>query len=595
MMVSERTEIAQDTILVGIGASPGIAIGEAYLLNRTRVAVLERPITPEEVPEEVQAFQAAVEKSKRQLEEVKRGVTDRHLLEHLYIIDTHLMILEDQMLLADTVATIERDLINAQGALKRTLHQFRQVFDTIEDEYLRERRSDIDSVGDRLMRNLIGVSPQSLVDIHRKVIVVAHDLSPADTMQIDKEKIIGFVTDVGGRTSHTAILARSMGIPAVVGLETVTGQLPSGTPLIVDGVDGAVILNPTTATFREYLGKLQTYEYFERELLAYRDLPAVTLDGHRVALRGNVELSEEVPLALSHGAEGIGLFRSEFLYMNPAGPPSEEEQVQVYREIAEKMAPHSVTIRTLDVGGDKYAPQINLSDEANPAMGLRAVRFSLHEVHLFKTQLRAVLRASAFGKVRLLIPMISGVAEIRACKDHLQEARAELTDQGIPFDAQMPVGIMIETPSAAMIAELLAREVDFFSIGTNDLIQYCLAVDRGNEHVAYLYESVHPAILRALKAVCEAAKKNGIEVGMCGEMAAEPLYILVLLGLGFDELSMNAPGIPRVKRILRQLHLTEARQVLEELFLLPTAGEVTRRLEEEMGRRFPELFRRPHT
>ena len=593
MMGSEKTDIAKDTILVGIAASPGIAIGGSYLLNRTRVAVLERPIAAEEVPEEVRAFRDAVEKSKQQLEEVKKGVTDRQFLEHLYIIDTHLLILEDQMLLGGTVSTIERELVNAQGALKRTLRRFRQVFDSIEDEYLRERRSDIDSVGDRLMRNLVGVSPQSLTDIQGKVVVVAHDLSPADTMQIDKEKIIGFVTDIGGRTSHTAILARSLGIPAVLGLETVTGLLPSGTPLIVDGMSGTVILNPSEETFREYLAKRQAYEYFERELLAYRDLPAVTRDGHRVVLQGNVELSEEVSLALEHGAEGIGLFRSEFLYMSPAGPPSEEEQVRVYREIVEKMAPHTVTIRTLDVGGDKYTPEINLTDEVNPALGLRAVRFSLREERLFRTQLRAILRASACGNVRLLFPMISGVGEIRACKEHLRSVKAELAAEGLPFAEQLPIGIMIETPSAAMIADLLAREVDFFSVGTNDLIQYCLAVDRGNEHVAYLYEPAHPGILRALKMICTAAQAAGIEVGMCGEMAADPLYALVLLGLGFDELSMNAPGIPRVKRILRQLHLAEGRELIEELFHLPTAGEVTRRLEEEMNRRFPELFGRP--
>lgn len=592
-MVSEKTEISQDTFLVGIGASPGIAIGETFMLNRARMAAVERHVAQEEVPAEIEAFLDAVRLSKQQLEEVRRGVADRQLAEHLYIIDTHLLILEDQLLIDDTVALIRRELLNAQGALKRTLNRFREVFDAIEDEYLRERRSDIDSVGDRLLRNLMGVTQQSLHGIDRKVIVVAHDLSPADTMQMDKERIIGFLTDVGGRTSHTAILARSLGIPAVVGLESVTSLVDSGVPVIIDGSAGTVIFNPSPETFRDYLHKRQAYEYLEKELLAYRGLKAETLDGIRVRLRGNIELAEEIPLALEQGAEGIGLFRTEFLFMNRPSPPSEEEQVQVYRDVIGKMAPHPVTIRTLDVGGDKFVPEINLADETNPAMGLRAIRFSLKERILFKQQLRAILRASAFGRVRIMFPMISGVAEIRECKACLEEARAELASENAPFDPEMSVGIMIETPAAVLIAELLAREVDFFSVGTNDLIQYCLAVDRGNEHVAYLYEPLHPAVLRALRMICDAGRAAGIEVGMCGEMAAEPLYCMVLLGLGFTELSMNAPGIPRVKRILRQIRREDGEKFLEELLSLATAREAAQWLEAEMSRRFPTLFTAP--
>lgn len=593
MTASEKADITQDTFLIGLGASPGIAIGETYLLNRARLTVVERPIAEDQVAEEVQTFLDAVRLSKKQLEEVKAGVTDRQLAEHLYIIDTHLLILEDQMLIDDTITLIGDERINAEGALKRTLDRFRKVFDSIEDEYLRERRSDIDSVGNRLLRNLKGETQQSLTEFDRKVIIVAHDLSPADTMQIDKEKIIAFVTDVGGRTSHTAILARSMGIPAIVGLETVSAIVPGGTPAIVDGVNGTMILNPSSDTFKEYLKRKQSFEYLEKELLSYRELPAETTDGHRIALRGNLEMSDEVPLAQSQGAEGIGLFRSEFLFMNRLLPPSEEEQFEAYRDIVERMAPHPVTIRTLDVGGDKFVPEINLIDEANPAMGLRAVRFSLKERRLFKTQLRAILRASALGPVRVMFPMISGVAEIRSCKECLEAAKADLAAQNIPFDPQLPTGIMIETPSAALIADLLAREVDFFSVGTNDLIQYCLAVDRGNEHVAYLYEPLHPAILKALEMICAAAKGAGIKVGMCGEMAGEPLYSLALLGLGFDELSMNAPGIPRVKRVLRRVSREEGERFLEELKQLTTAQEVSRRLEEEMSRRFPEIFGAP--
>jgi len=590
---SEKNSLAKDTFLVGLGVSPGIGIGEAYLVNRSRMAAVERCVMPGEIDAEVARFFRGIDESKRQLEAVKNRVADQKLLEHLYIIDTHLLILQDQMLIDETVSLVRDERLNAEGALSRTLKKFRRVFEEIEDEYLRERASDIDSVGERLLRNLVGEIQRPLTDIDRKVVVVAHDLSPADTMQMDKEKVIGFITDVGGRTSHTAILARSLGIPAVVGLETATVLVPEGAPVIVDGSNGTVVLNPSQETFREYLERKQSFEYFEKELLSYRDLKAETEDGHRVVLKGNIELAEEVRLAQNQGAEGLGLFRTEFLYFNRPTVPSEDEQFEVYRNIVASMAPLPVTIRTLDVGGDKFVPEINLVDESNPAMGLRAIRFSLKEVRLFKAQLRAILRASAHGAVRIMFPMISGVGEVRACKKYLDEVKSELTGMGEAFDSALPVGIMVETPSSALIADLLAREVDFFSVGTNDLIQYCLAVDRGNEHVAHLFEPLHPAILRALRIICRAAREAEIPVGMCGEMAAEPLYAMVLVGMGFDELSMNAPCIPRVKRIIRQLRRDECAAIVDEILSLPTAREVAERLENEMARRFPDIFGAP--
>ena len=583
----------QDVFLVGIGASPGIAIGSAYVVDRRRMSAVERTLEPHELEDEVRLFRDALGRSKEQLEDVKKRVADPHIADHLHIIDTHLLILQDPMLVEETVATIRREKINAEGALMRTLTRFRSVFDAIDDEYLRERRSDIDSVGDRILRNLIGVTQQSLADIERKSVVVAHDLSPADTMQIDKSRIIGFVTDLGGRTSHTTILARSLGIPAVVGLESITSQVREGVPVIIDGNTGTVVLNPSLDTFRDYLQKKQFYEYQTEELTSFRGLEAVTLDGHHIVLRSNIEIAEEVPIALREGAQGVGLFRTEFLYMQRKSVPTEEEQVTAYREIIERMAPHPVTIRTLDVGGDKLVSGIDLSDEANPAMGLRAIRFSLKEKNLFKVQLRSVLRASVYGKARLLFPMITGVAEIKSCKALLDEVKLELANEGHAFDADIEIGIMIETPAAALVTELLAREVDFLSVGTNDLIQYCLAVDRGNEHVAYLYEPLHPAVLRVLRMICQAAKQAGVMVGICGEMAADPLYTLVLLGLGFDEWSMNAPYISQVKRIVRQVYRPEAEQLVKELSDLGSAPEAARRLEQEMNKRFPSLFSRP--
>jgi phosphotransferase system enzyme I (PtsI) len=593
MTGSVRAEIPADTVLSGTGASPGIAIARSHLLNRARAAAIERRILPVEVEAEVANFLTAVDKSRTQLLEVKTQAADQHA-EHLYIIDTHLLILEDQLLINNTVSLIRAELLNAEGALGRTLRQLRQMFDSIADEYLRERRTDIDSVGDRLMRNLLGEVREGLENLSGQAIVVAHDLSPADTLQLDRSRVMGFVTDVGGRTSHTAILARSLAIPAVVGLETVTTQVASGEPLIIDGTTGTVILNPSPATFREYLARKQHYEYLEKELLEYRMLPAETRDGCRMALRGNVELDEEITAAHCHGADGIGLFRTELLFLAGNEPPDEETQYQAYRAAAESMAPHPVTIRTLDVGGDKFVPEMNLHDEVNPAMGLRAIRFSLREKTLFRSQLRAILRASAHGAVRILFPMISGVAEIRACRRLLDETRRELAAEGVAMGDHVPVGIMIETPAAVLLADLMAREVDFFSVGTNDLIQYCLAVDRGNEHVAYLYEPLHPAVLRALQRVCTAAGDAGIEMAMCGEMAGEELYSVVLLGLGFTELSMNPPAIPRCKRLIRQVTMAEARTLVERLLQLPTAAEVVATLVAEMDRRFPEVFGSGH-
>ena len=448
-------------------------------------------------------------------------------------------------------------------------------------------------MGERLLRNLKGERQPLLQEIDRKVIVVAHDLSPADTMQMDREQVIGFVTDVGGRTSHTSILARSSGLPAVVGLETVTALVPTGTPLVIDGSLGTVILNPSPETFREYLKKKQAYEYHQKELLSFCELPATTRDGSRVVLRANVESVQELPQALALGAEGVGLFRTEFLFMNRPAPPDEDQQYEVYRQLVEGMTPHPVTIRTLDVGGDKFVPEINLSDELNPAMGLRAVRFSLQERRLFRAQLRAILRAAVHGPVRIMFPMITGVAEIRHCKAGLAAARAELLAEGVPCADSLPVGIMVETPSAAFIAPLLAAEVDFFSIGTNDLIQYCLAVDRGNEHVAYLYEPLHPAVLRALQMICQGAKAAGIEVGMCGEMAGEPLYTALLIGLGFHELSLNAISIPQIKQIIRETRQQDGAALVDALLGLATASEVSARLEAYMAEHFPSLFGQP--
>ncbi len=584
-----KNKVAEDTYLVGIGVSPGIGIGEVSLVDQ-RPLVDQSLIDIGEIEGELLRFQQALDLAKRQLQKIKQTVSDQpHLREHLYILDTHLLILDDEMLVSGTEKGI-LERINAEGALTQVLEQLRALFDNIDDEYLRERRSDVDAVGERLLRILTGVGERTIGNIGRKSLVVAHELSPAETMQMDRSKVLGFITDKGGRTSHTAILARSLNIPAVVGMETITSMVFDRVPVVIDGTTGVVILNPSAKTFKEYLERKQSYEFLERDLENYRNLPPVTTDQVRVSLRGNLEIASDVEQVKKHAAEGIGLYRTEFLYLGRSEPPDEELQYQSYCEIVQQVDGKPVTIRTLDIGGDKFGPELNLADEANPAMGLRAIRFSLQEDRLFRTQLRAILRASTCGKVQIMFPMISGVAEIKACKRILSEIKGELDREGIAYDHDIAIGIMIETPAAVMIAPLLAQEVDFFSIGTNDLIQYFLAVDRGNEHVAYLYEPLHPAILRALKATCDAANNAGINVCMCGEMAGEPLYTQVLVGLGLNALSMNPACVPRVKRVLRQISKRDGELLVDKVLKLSTSKEVSIVIEQEMRNRLPDIF-----
>ncbi len=587
-----KIKTEQDTYLVGIGVSPGISIGEVFLLDQYQ-SIDHETIDIEDVPGELALFHHAVEQAKEQLQAIKQTVSKQdHLQEHLYILDTHLLILDDDMLIKGTEQAIQGQL-SSISALSSILEKLRNLFNDIEDEYLRERRSDVDAVGERLMRILSGVSQRSLQMVENQSLIVAHDLSPAETMQIDRAQILGFLTNKGGRTSHTAILARSLDIPAVVGLENITQLVTDRMQIIIDGSTGVVVLNPTAATLDEYRQRKRNYELLERDLEQYRDLPALTTDQQRIALRGNIELPSELDLVLKQGAEGIGLFRTEFLYIGRSVPPSEDEQYEVYRRVFEAFPNHPVTLRTLDIGGDKFVPELNLAEEDNPAMGLRAIRFSLRELTLFRLQLRAMLRASCFGHCRIMFPMISGVAEIRACKRVLREATAELDQEGIAYNDNIKIGIMIETPSAVLIAPLLAKEVDFFSIGTNDLIQYCLAVDRSNEYVAYLYDPLHPAVLRALQMICDAANNAGIEVSMCGEMAGDPLYAMVLAGFGFHELSMNPVCVPRVKRVMRHISRADGQHFIQGLLNLTTCKEISVKIDDEMRRRLPEIFSQP--
>jgi phosphotransferase system enzyme I (PtsI) len=576
--------------LDGVAASPGIAIGRARLADRIKVSVAEEVISARDVAVEVGRFMAAIDSVREDLQSLKQHLEAEKGAEHLYVLDTHLLILDDAMLTEETVTCIKTELINAEGALKRTLQKFKVYFDAIEDEYLRERSSDIEVVGERILRCMTGVLQEPINEFVGKAVIITHDLSPADVLQIDKDRIIGFATDLGGKTSHASILARALEIPAVVGLESVTSSINNGDHLIIDGSTGTIIVNPDDETFREYLSRKQYYEYCDRELAKLQLLPAETLDGHRINLKGNLEFLEEVPSLIAHGGEGVGLFRTEMLFMNRSELPDEDEQFATYVKLVRAVAPGTVSIRTLDVGGDKFVPGLNLSDELNPAMGLRAIRLSLRNPETLKPQLRAILRASAFGQIRIFFPMISGVTEIRAVNRLLDEVRTELRVAGVLFDEKMKIGVMVEVPSAVITADLLAAEVDFFSIGTNDLIQYSLAIDRTNEHLSLLYEPLHPAILRSLKMVVDAAHSAGIEACICGEMAGDPLYLPVLLGLGFDELSMSPPSIPRVKRILRRCLLKDAQALVAKLLALATADEIEMQLKAEIAAHFSDSF-----
>jgi len=575
----------------GIGVSPGIVIGKAYLLDRRKIEAPARVLPEFQVPQEVSRFLDAVEESKKQLRTAKDKLLHEDAAGPSYILDTHLLLLEDKKLIENTVQTIKQSWINSEWALKINLDRVRKVFDSIDDDYLKSRKTDVDYVGERILRNLMGKETESIAQIKEEVIIVAHDLSPADTAHMVKDKVTAFVTDMGGKTSHTAIMARSLDITAVVGSETATHSVNTGDTLIVDGITGVVVVNPSPEIMQEYQDRQRVRQKMERELFQYRDLPAETLDGYRVKVLANIELVDEIPSVLQHGAEGIGLYRTEYLYLNRKDLPSEEEHFQAYKKVVEGIYPHPAVIRTLDIGGDKFMSHMDLAEEMNPAMGLRAIRFSLKEVDIFKVQLRAILRASAYGKVKLLLPMISGATEIREVKKILQEVRLNLSAEGIAFDPEMEVGIMIEVPSAVTIADILAKEVDYFSIGTNDLIQYSLAIDRVNEAVTHLYQPLHPAVLRLIRNVAKAAHQEGIRVAMCGEMAGEPLYVPILLGLELDDLSMNVLSIFRVKKILRAYTYRECKELVEEALQLATPEEIEELVRANLRKKFAEEFR----
>lgn len=573
--------------LRGIGASPGVAIGHAFIVHARRVKTPKQHVAPVEVESERLRFQTALALSERQLAELKDrlGRAD----DQSRIIDAHALMLHDPLFVDVVHQLVEKDQINAEWAVRRAVNRIKVGFDTVDDEYFRERRADVEYVADRVIRNLLGLVVDEHHEVPRDAIVVAHDVSPADAaVLLDPTKVVGFATEAGAQTSHTAIIARAREIPGVVGVARLMDAVVRSDAVALDGVQGMVVVRPQEQQQQVFREAMRRHLASEQALLRTRDQPAITADGLRVRLLGNVEFVEEVPSLLAHGAEGVGLYRSEFLYLGRTQLPTEADHLQAYRRLLEAMAPRPVTIRTMDLGADKVPDPERHRREPNPALGLRSIRYSLKHRDQFFVQLRALLRASVHGNLRIMFPMISGLTELREARAVLERVREELAHAGEPMAQKVPVGIMVETPSAALCADRLAEESDFFSVGTNDLIQYSLAIDRQNREVAYLYRPLHLAILRQLERIVAAARGAGIPVSMCGEMAGDPMNLLVLLGLGFDELSMPAAQIPVIKRIIRGAAAPDCRKIVDQAMELNTAEEIERFVRQEMQRRFGE-------
>ncbi|MDZ7830923.1 MAG: phosphoenolpyruvate--protein phosphotransferase [Desulfobacterales bacterium] len=579
-----------EIILNGISGSPGICIGKAYLVDREGVDVIEKYyISEDQTKDEISRFKNAVKKAKTELAQVIEGLPE-DLRHHSYILETHMLLHKDKMLYGKAIEIIETEKVNAEWALKEATSRAKAMFANISDPYLRSRSTDVEHVSDCIMRNLVGAQDLNISNIDKRVVLVANTLSPAETSQIQLERIKGFITNRGGKASHTSIIARTLEIPAVLGLENATEVIENDDIIIVDGNKGVVIVDPDEETLFRYEELSKQYEAQKADAIRTSYQPAVSSDGLRLGIMGNIEQPEEIVAVRDHGGDGIGLFRTEFLYLNRSQYPGEEELFEQYKEVVELMAPKPVTIRTLDINGDKQISAVPTPDEANPALGLRAIRFCLKKTDVFKTQLRAILRAAAHGYVRLLLPMISSCEEVRETLDLLNQAAEELGREGYSFNRDIEIGVMIEVPSSALIADALAELVDFFSVGTNDLVQYTLAIDRVNRHVADLYNPLHPAVIRLLKMVADTAHEKNIRVYICGEMAAEMINLPLLLGLGFEELSMAPQSIPMIKNMIRKINAADAQKFIEKVCAQKSALDTMQLIQETYGDLLTEKF-----
>ncbi|HIH9483718.1 TPA: phosphoenolpyruvate-protein phosphotransferase PtsI [Klebsiella quasipneumoniae subsp. similipneumoniae] len=561
-------------MISGILASPGIAFGKALLLKEDEIVIDRKKISADKVDQEVERFLSGRAKATAQLEVIKTKAGETFGEEKEAIFEGHIMLLEDEELEQEIIALIKDKHMTADAAANEVIDGQATALEELDDEYLKERAADVRDIGKRLLRNILGLAIIDLSAIQDEVILVAADLTPSETAQLNLKKVLGFITDAGGRTSHTSIMARSLELPAIVGTGSITAQVKNGDYLILDAVNNQVLINPSNEQI-EALRNLQAQVAEEKaELAKLKDLPAITLDGHQVEVCANIGTVRDVEGAERNGAEGVGLYRTEFLFMDRDALPTEEEQFAAYKAVAEACGSQAVIVRTMDIGGDKELPYMNFPKEENPFLGWRAVRIAMDRKEILRDQVRAILRASAFGKLRIMFPMIISVEEVRALKKEIEIYKQELRDEGKAFDESIEIGVMVETPAAATIARHLAKEVDFFSIGTNDLTQYTLAVDRGNDMISHLYQPMSPSVLNLIKQVIDASHAEGKWTGMCGELAGDERATLLLLGMGLDEFSMSAISIPRIKKIIRNTNFEDAKVLAEQALAQPTTDEL---------------------
>jgi phosphotransferase system enzyme I (PtsI) len=583
----DREPGKQEIVKYGISAAPGIAIGKAFLQDSELLVVPVTRLADDQIEKEVALFQSGLKQTKQELVSIRSHIAEEMGENHARIFDAHLMILDDVMVSEDTIALIRKEQIGAAAAFQRVVNRVLTSFDKIEDQYLKDRYVDVKDVKRRVLRHLLGRG-KGIVDKPREPsVIVAHDLSPSDTAQMDRRMALAYATDMGGRTSHTAIMARSQGAPAVVGLEDLFGSVENGDTIIVDGNTGSVVVNPTERTIVDYEAEIKRFKELENQLLTLTHYPAVTLDDKEFMLCANLDLPEEVDSVLEYGGQGVGLFRTEYFFISQDYLPTEDEQYKMYRSVTESLGDRPVTFRTIDIGGDKIVGYLNSSAELNPFMGWRGIRFCLTRKDIFKAQLRALYRASAHGNVRIMFPMIAQIEEVIQAKEICKEVQEELKRGKYQFNPDVELGIMVETPSAVAMADAMAREADFFSIGTNDLIQYTLAVDRGNAKISHLYQHLHPSIIRFIKSTVEAAHKRKIHVGVCGEMCGDPLSVLVLIGMGIDEFSTGPTMIPEIKRIIRSVTFDECKSLVRRILRFRTTSEIEREIEGFLKARVP--------
>ncbi|MHA7845927.1 phosphoenolpyruvate-protein phosphotransferase PtsI [Serratia sp. D1N4] len=561
-------------MISGILVSPGIAFGKALLLKEDEIVINRKKISADLVEQEVSRFLAGRAKASEQLEAIKTKAGETFGEEKEAIFEGHIMLLEDEELEQEIIALIKDDLASADAAAYTVIEGQAKALEELDDEYLKERAADVRDIGKRLLRNILGLAIVDLSSIQDEVILVATDLTPSETAQLNLDKVLGFITDLGGRTSHTSIMARSLELPAIVGTSDVTKQVKNDDYLILDAVNNLIYVNPTTEVIEQLKAAESLYTSEKNELVKLKDLPAITLDGHQVEVCANIGTVRDVAGAERNGAEGVGLYRTEFLFMDRDSLPTEDEQFMAYKAVAEAMGSQAVIVRTMDIGGDKDLPYMNLPKEENPFLGWRAIRIAMDRREILHAQLRAILRASAFGKLRIMFPMIISVEEVRDLKGELETLKAQLRAENKAFDESIEVGVMVETPAAAVIAHHLAKEVDFFSIGTNDLTQYTLAVDRGNELISHLYNPMSPSVLGLIKQVIDASHAEGKWTGMCGELAGDERATLLLLGMGLDEFSMSAISIPRIKKIIRNTNFEDVKALAAQALAQPTAQDL---------------------